>query len=68
MPGKGVVAVLDPERAMVVRSDDGNWVWEFGLYPTAGGGTRLVSRNRIAVLAAGSLQPSSPSSWSRPSS
>jgi len=40
------VEVLDPERAMVLASDDGNWVWAFGLYP-ADNRTRLVSRNRI---------------------
>jgi hypothetical protein len=38
--------VLDPDRALVVRSEDGNWVWAFGLYPD-GKHTRLVSRNRI---------------------
>ncbi|HMD46831.1 MAG TPA: hypothetical protein VKG43_11760 [Acidimicrobiales bacterium] len=42
------VAVLDPEAAMVLRSEDGNWVWAFVLVPD-GTGTRLVSRNRIAV-------------------
>ncbi|WP_054812662.1 hypothetical protein [Nocardia arizonensis] len=42
------VAVLEPERALVFRSTDGHWVWAFGLYPD-GGGTRLVSRNRIAL-------------------
>lgn len=46
------VEILTPERAMVLRSDDCTWVWEFGLYPeapTAPGRctTRLVSRNRI---------------------
>jgi len=40
------VEVLDPDRALVVRSEDGNWVWAFGLYPDAKH-TRLVSRNRI---------------------
>jgi hypothetical protein len=40
------VEVLDPDRALVVRSEDGNWVWAFGLYPE-GKHTRLVSRNRI---------------------
>jgi hypothetical protein len=40
------VAELDPDRAMVVRSQDGNWVWSFGLY-SRGHSTRLVSRNRI---------------------
>ena len=42
------VAVLEPERCMVLRSDDGNWVWAFELAP-AGPGTRLISRNRIAT-------------------
>jgi hypothetical protein len=40
------VEVLDPDRALVVRSEDGNWVWAFGLYPH-GKHTRLVSRNRM---------------------
>ncbi|MBU3062406.1 SRPBCC family protein [Nocardia sp. NEAU-G5] len=42
------VAILEPERAMALASEDGQWVWSFGLYPTTGG-TRLVSRNRIAM-------------------
>lgn len=42
------VAVLDPERALVFRSDDGNWVWAFSLLHW-GAGTRLISRNRIAT-------------------
>ncbi|NUR28654.1 MAG: SRPBCC family protein [Catenulispora sp.] len=41
------IEVLDPEQAMVMHSDDGAWVWSFGLYPQAAGTTRLVSRNRI---------------------
>ncbi len=40
------VEILEPERALVLRSDDGAWVWAFGLYPR-GDVTRLVSRNRI---------------------
>ena len=40
------VEVLDPDQALVVRSEDGNWIWAFGLYPD-GKHTRLVSRNRI---------------------
>jgi hypothetical protein len=40
------VAVLEPEKSLVLRSDDGNWVWAFVLVPAAGG-TRLISRNRI---------------------
>ena len=42
------VAVLEPEHALVFRSDDGNWVWAFALDP-AGDHTRLISRNRIAA-------------------
>ena len=41
------IAVLKPEEALVLHSDDGAWVWAFGLYPD-GQSTRLVSRNRIA--------------------
>lgn len=43
------VEVLDAERAMVWHSEDGNWVWAFGLYPSPTGSTTLVSRNRIAA-------------------
>lgn len=42
------VALLEPERALVFRSDDGNWVWAFVIEP-AGDVTRLISRNRIAA-------------------
>jgi hypothetical protein len=42
------IEVLDRERAMVARSEDGGWVWIFALSP-AGEGTRLISRNRIAT-------------------
>ena len=38
------VAMFGTERALVLRSDDGNWVWAFVL--PAGQGTRLISRNR----------------------
>lgn len=46
------IEILEREHAMVMRSDDGAWVWAFGLYPEArsapdGSLTRLVSRNRI---------------------
>jgi hypothetical protein len=40
------VEVLDPQRALVFRSDDGTWIWAFVLDPR-NGTTRLVSRNRI---------------------
>jgi hypothetical protein len=48
------VEVVDPERALVVRSSDGNWAWAFGLYPE-GKHTRLVSRNRIKMPAGSAL-------------
>ncbi len=43
------VIALDFEQSMVLASDDGTWVWAFGLYPIGGDQTRLVSRNRIAA-------------------
>jgi hypothetical protein len=42
------VAILEPERALVLRSDDGHWVWAFAVIPH-GRGARLISRNRIAT-------------------
>lgn len=42
------VAICDPPRALVLRSDDGNWVWAF-VIASAGPGCRLLSRNRIAT-------------------
>ena len=52
--GKGagmLVRVVDAPRALVVQSDDGNWVWEFILVPVEDG-TRLLSRNRIRLARA----------------
>jgi hypothetical protein len=46
------VATLEPERSLVLRSDDGNWVWAFSLL-LEGAGIRLISRNRIATPSAG---------------
>lgn len=43
--------VVDRDQTLTLRSEDGNWVWAFALYPEATH-TRLVSRNRIAVQAA----------------
>jgi hypothetical protein len=50
------VDILDTERAMVLHSEDGNWVWAFCLYPVGSNRTTLVSRNRIATPAAGRPQ------------
>jgi hypothetical protein len=41
------VAALDPDRSLVLCSDDGQWVWALVLVPVEDG-TRLISRNRIA--------------------
>jgi hypothetical protein len=60
-PGRGMmrVEVLQPERVLAVRFQDGNWVWIFALRPEAGSdghpngqaevasATRLISRNRM---------------------
>jgi hypothetical protein len=42
------VEVCDQPRTLAFRSADGSWVWIFGLSADRGG-TRLVSRNRIAL-------------------
>jgi hypothetical protein len=39
---------VEPERVLVWRSEDGNWVWTFVLSDERGG-TRLVSRNRFRL-------------------
>jgi hypothetical protein len=46
------VEILERDRVLALRSEDGVWVWIFGLYPEVGA-TRLVSRNRIATPDAG---------------
>jgi hypothetical protein len=48
-------AALEPGRALAFHSEKGDWVWSFGLYPE-GGGTRLVSRNRISTPGAGPVR------------
>jgi len=40
--------VVEDERALVLRSADGNWVWAFALNE-ADGRTRLISRNRFRL-------------------
>jgi hypothetical protein len=42
------VEVLDPPRALAIRTTDQNWVWIFALLQD-GESTRLISRNRIAT-------------------
>ncbi len=48
------VEICDPGRTLAFRSQDGTWVWIFGLYPMFGN-TRLVSRNRISTPVASRL-------------
>jgi hypothetical protein len=65
-PGRGLmrVEVFEPDRAMAVRFQDGNWVWIFALMPAGSASsadragspgsaevTRLISRNRIKLAA-----------------
>ncbi len=45
------IEILDPNRAMSSRSQDGTWVWSFALVPD-NGSTRLISRNRARVSGA----------------
>jgi hypothetical protein len=42
------VEVLDHERALSARSEDGRWVWSFILVPH-NATTRLISRNRARL-------------------
>ena len=39
---------VEPQRALVTRSEDGNWVWAFVL-DEQDGRTRLISRNRFRL-------------------
>jgi hypothetical protein len=53
LPGKASlpamrVELLEPEHALVTRSEEGTWVWAFVLEDVEGH-TRLLSRNRIAL-------------------
>ena len=45
--GQGIVVLdVEEERFLVLQWVPARSTWAFGLYPHAGGGTRLVSRNR----------------------
>jgi hypothetical protein len=41
-------AIVEPERALAIRSADGNWVWTF-ILQEQDGETRLISRNRFRL-------------------
>ena len=45
------VEILEPEHVYSSRAEDGKWVWTFVL-DASNGGTRLLSRNRIATRGA----------------
>ena len=47
-PNRMRVEIVEPERVLSWRSEDGNWVWTFVLDPQEGR-TRLVSRNRFRL-------------------
>lgn len=49
------VEILEPDRALVFRSEDGRWVWSFVL-SSESAGTRLISRNRIAAADAAPIR------------
>jgi hypothetical protein len=40
--------LVEPQRVLATRSEDGNWVWTFVLQERDGG-TRLISRNRFRL-------------------
>ena len=42
-----IIELVDAPRSLAWRSADGNWLWSFNCVATAGGGTRLISRNRF---------------------
>ena len=42
------VEVVEPERVLAWRSEDGNWVWTF-IIKSDNGSTRLISRNRFRL-------------------
>jgi hypothetical protein len=42
------IALLEPERTLVWRSSDGNWIWSFNLIEDAGR-TRFISRNSFRL-------------------
>jgi hypothetical protein len=47
-PNRMRVELVEPERLLAWRSEDGNWVWTFVL-AERDGATRLISRNRFRL-------------------
>lgn len=48
------VAIIEPEHALVLRSENSRWTWAFTVTEFAGR-TRLISRNRLDVTGVGRL-------------
>jgi len=42
------IQIVEPERVLAWRSEDGNWVWTF-VITSDNGATRLISRNRFSL-------------------
>ena len=55
--------IVEPERVMAMRSNDGSWVWAFVLVDE-GGRTRFLSRNRFLVKGGPLQRWAGCSSWS----
>jgi hypothetical protein len=47
-PNRMRLELVEPERVLSWRSEDGNWVWTFVLH-ASDGSTRLISRNRFRL-------------------
>ncbi len=43
------VQVIEPERVLATRTDDGTWAWTWVLEPAGDGSTRLISRTRMST-------------------
>jgi hypothetical protein len=51
--GGFIVKHLETDRSLVLAHTDGNWTWDFGIYPIDDVHSKLVSRNRISMKDAG---------------
>jgi hypothetical protein len=67
--GSGLrVRILEPEQVLGTRTDDGTWAWTWVLRPVPGG-TRLLSRTRMATRGRSALARAAttlllvPASW-----
>lgn len=52
--GQGfIVKHLEKDRSLLLAHTEGNWTWDFGIYPISKTRSKLVSRNRILMKDAG---------------